>query len=77
VNCGPRSNFLYIAITCLLSRILLLFSTRYAHSFVYSKPVPHRKLGAKYLVMLCAGSALLLVEDTLTSIVNGALVGSY
>jgi hypothetical protein len=45
VNCGPRSNFLYIAITCLLyshyllSRILLLLSTRYAHSFVYSKPV--------------------------------------
>jgi hypothetical protein len=45
VNCGPWSNFLYIAITyllylhCLLSRILLLFSTRYAHSFVYSKPV--------------------------------------
>jgi hypothetical protein len=34
VNCGPRSNFLYIAITCLLyshcllSRILLLLSTR-------------------------------------------------
>jgi hypothetical protein len=45
VNCGPRSNFLYIAITyllyshCLLSRILLLLSTRYAHTFVYSKPV--------------------------------------
>jgi hypothetical protein len=27
------------------------------------------------LVVLCAGSALLLVEDALTSIVNGALVG--
>jgi hypothetical protein len=45
VNCGPRSNFLYIAITCLLysycllSRILLLLSTRYAHTFVYSKLV--------------------------------------
>jgi hypothetical protein len=45
VNCGPRSNFLYIAITCLLyshcllSRILLLLSTRYAHTFVCSKPV--------------------------------------
>jgi hypothetical protein len=45
VNCGPRSNFLYIAITCLLyshyllSLILLLLSTRYSHSFVYSKPV--------------------------------------
>jgi hypothetical protein len=38
VNCGPRSYFLYIAITCLLyshyllSRILLLLSTRYAHT---------------------------------------------
>jgi hypothetical protein len=45
VNYGPRSNFLYIAITCLLyshcllSRILLLLSTRYAHTFVYSKLV--------------------------------------
>jgi hypothetical protein len=40
-----RSNFLYIVTPfyyyshCLLSRILLLFSTRYAHTFVYSKPV--------------------------------------
>jgi hypothetical protein len=39
VICGPRSNFLYIDITCLLyshcllSRILLLLSTRYAHTF--------------------------------------------
>jgi hypothetical protein len=39
------SNFLYIAFTCLLnshcfvSRILLLLSTRYAHTFVYSKSV--------------------------------------
>jgi hypothetical protein len=45
VNCGPWSNLLYISITCLLysycllSRILLLLSTRYAHIFVYSKPV--------------------------------------
>jgi hypothetical protein len=45
VNCGPRSYFLYISITCLLyshcllSCILLLLSTRYAHSFIYSKPV--------------------------------------
>jgi hypothetical protein len=36
---------------------------------------PHRKLGAKYLVVLCAGSALLLVEDESTRIINGALVG--
>jgi hypothetical protein len=45
VNCGPRSNFLYIDIPCLLyshcllSRILLLLFTRYGHTFVYSKPV--------------------------------------
>jgi hypothetical protein len=32
-------------------------------------------LGAKFLVVLCAGFALLLVEDALTRIVNGALVG--
>jgi hypothetical protein len=32
-------------------------------------------LGAKYLVVLCAGSALLLAEDESTSVVNGALVG--
>jgi hypothetical protein len=35
---------------------------------------PHRKLGAKYLVVLCAGFALLLVEDAPTRIVNSALV---
>jgi hypothetical protein len=28
---------------------------------------PHRKLGTKYSVVLCAGSTLLLVEDALTS----------
>jgi hypothetical protein len=45
VNCGPWSNFLYIVtpfylyLHCLLSRILLLLSTRYDQSFVYSKPV--------------------------------------
>jgi hypothetical protein len=37
---------------------------------------PHRKLGAKFLVMLCAGFMLLLVEDTPTSILSGALVRS-
>jgi hypothetical protein len=35
----------------------------------------HRKLGAKYLVVLYAGSALLLGEDESTRIVNSALVG--
>jgi hypothetical protein len=32
-------------------------------------------LGTEYLVVLCAGSALLLAKDKSTSIVNGALVG--
>jgi hypothetical protein len=35
---------------------------------------PYRKLGSKFLVVLCAGSVLLLVEDALTSIIKGALV---
>jgi hypothetical protein len=30
---------------------------------------PHRKLGTKYLVVLCAGSTLLLAEDALTHFV--------
>jgi hypothetical protein len=37
---------------------------------------PHRKLGAKYLFVLCAGFTLLLGEDTLTSSLSGALVRS-
>jgi hypothetical protein len=76
VNCGPRSNFLYIAITVyyllayLHSCILLPFTTRYAQSFVYSKPVrltTSSKLGAKFLVVLCAGFTLLLGEEAPTS----------
>jgi hypothetical protein len=35
---------------------------------------PHRNLGTKYFIVLCAGSALLLVEDVSTSVVNGALL---
>jgi hypothetical protein len=43
VNCGPRSFFHHIAITCLLSRtvyftgILLLFSTRYTHNLCFKQ----------------------------------------
>jgi hypothetical protein len=43
VNCGPRSYFNHIAITCLLSRtvyftrILLLFSTRYTHNLCFKQ----------------------------------------
>jgi hypothetical protein len=43
VNCGPRSYFHHIAITYLLyshyllTRILLLFSTRYAHTLCFKQ----------------------------------------
>jgi hypothetical protein len=43
------------------------FTTRYAQSFVHSKPVrltTSSKLGAKFLVVLCAGFTLLLVKAT-------------
>jgi hypothetical protein len=42
------------------------FTTRYAQSFVHSKPVrltTSSKLGAKFLVVLCARSTLLLVKS--------------
>jgi hypothetical protein len=42
------------------------FTTRYAQSFVHSKPVrlpTSSKLGAKFLVVLCAGSTLLLMKS--------------
>jgi uncharacterized membrane protein len=50
--------------------ILLPFTTRYAQSFVYSKPVrltTSSNLGVKFLVALCAGSTLLLGEEAPTS----------
>jgi hypothetical protein len=56
------------------------FTTRYAQSFVHSKPVrltTSSKLGAKFLVVLFAGSMLLLVKSyTPTSGLSGALVRS-
>jgi hypothetical protein len=76
---------LYCYTVLLYSYCLLLlaycyhFTTRYAKFFVYSKPVrltPHRKLGAKYLFVLCAGFTLLLGEDTSTSSLSGTLVRS-
>jgi hypothetical protein len=76
VNYGPRSNFLYIAVTVyfyslyLHSCILLPITTRYAQSFIYSKPVrltTSSKLGAKFLVVLCVGSMLLLGEEAPTT----------
>jgi hypothetical protein len=77
VNCGPRSNFLYIVTPFHFTR------TAYFTSFIIILlpldtliPLftanqwdwqPHRKLGEKYLFVLCAGFTLLLGEDTSTS----------
>jgi hypothetical protein len=78
VNCGPRSNILYIAITCLL--LIVLFTLlAYYYCFPLDTLIPlftanqwdwqpHRKLGAKYLVVLCAGSILLLAKQSLDEV---------
>jgi hypothetical protein len=76
VNCGRRSYFLYIAITYLLYSHYILYShTIITFHSIRSYPLfqanwwdwqPHRKLGTKYLVVLWAGSMLLLAEDALT-----------
>jgi hypothetical protein len=73
VNCGSRSNFLYIVIPfyfyshCLLylHTIILLPLDTLNPLFTANRWdwQPHRKLGAKFLVMLCAGFTLLLVES--------------
>jgi hypothetical protein len=77
VNCGPQSNFLYIAILfyyyshCLLSCITIIQLPLDTLNPLFTANrwdwQPHRKLGAKFLVVLCAGFMLLLGEDTLTS----------
>jgi hypothetical protein len=77
VNCGPRSNFLYIAlpftllalftltcITIILLPLDMLIPLFTANRWDWQ---PHRKLGAKYLFVFCAGFTLLLGEDTPTS----------
>jgi hypothetical protein len=75
-------NFLYIAIIVyfyslyLHSCKLLPFTTRYAQSFVHSKPVRLKTsllVGTKYLGVLCAGSMLLLVKSYTLSVTK--LVG--
>jgi hypothetical protein len=76
VNCGPPSNFLYIAITVYFYSLCLL----YLHTITFYHSIrsilclqqtgfltPHCKLGAKFLVVLCAGSMLLLGEEAPTS----------
>jgi hypothetical protein len=75
VNCEPRSYFHHIAITYLLYSHYLIYShTSTIFHSIRSYPLfeanrwdwqPHRKLGAKYLVVLCAGSTLLLTKQSL------------
>jgi hypothetical protein len=75
LNYGPQYNFLYIALPfyyyslCLLSctTIILLPLNTLNHFFTANRWdwQPHRKLGAKFLVVLCAGFTLLLGEDML------------
>jgi hypothetical protein len=76
VNCGPRSYFHHIAITRLLYSHFLLYShTSTVFHSIHSYPLfqanrwdwqPYRKLGAKYLVVLCAGSVLQLASKAWT-----------
>jgi hypothetical protein len=72
VNCGPWSNFLYIAITIYFTHTVYFFTYYYYFSLDTLNPLftanqwdwqPHHKLGAKFLVVLCAGSTLLLVQS--------------
>jgi hypothetical protein len=77
VNCEPRSNFLYIALpfyyyslyllSCII--IILLPLDTLNPLFIANRWdwQPHRKLGAKFLVVLYASFTLLLGEDTPTS----------
>jgi hypothetical protein len=77
LNCGPRSNFLYIALLfyyyslCLLSCITIILLPLDMLNPLFTANrwdwQPHRKLGANFLVVLCAGFTLLLGEDTPTS----------
>jgi hypothetical protein len=77
VNYGPQSNFLYIALPfyiyshCLLFCITIILLPLDTLNPLFTANrwdwQPHRNLGAKFLVVLCAGFALLLGEDTLTS----------
>jgi hypothetical protein len=69
VNYGPRSYFLYIAITCLLySHTTIIFHSIRSYPLFQANGwdwQPHRKLGTKYLVVLCAGSTLPLAKQSL------------
>jgi hypothetical protein len=72
VDPGPISIILlspvYFTRTVYFTRILLLFSIRYAHSFVSSKPVrltTSSQVGNKVLGCVCVGSMLLLLKQSL------------
>jgi hypothetical protein len=71
----PFTIYLFYLHSCKL----LSFTTRYAQSFVYSKPVRLTTslwVGTKYLVVLCAGSTLLLVQSYTLDKFSGAIVQS-
>jgi hypothetical protein len=72
VNYGPRSNFLYIAIPFTFTRTIYILAYYYLLPLDTLNPLftanrwdwqPHHKLGIKFLVVLCAGSMLLLVQS--------------
>jgi hypothetical protein len=68
VNCGPWSYFHYIAITCLLySHTTIAFHSIRLYPLFQANRwdwQPYRKLGTKYLVVLCAGSTLQLAKQS-------------
>jgi hypothetical protein len=84
VNCGPQPNFLYIVTLFYFTRtvyftwitIILLPLDTLIPLFTTNRWdwQPHRKLGAKYLFMLCAGFTLLLGEEAPTSTTHQQVV---
>jgi hypothetical protein len=83
VNCGPRSNYLYIVtpfyftrtvyfacITIILLSLDTLIPLFTANWWDWQS---HRKLGTKYLFVLCAGFVLLLGEDMYTNKFSSAV----
>jgi hypothetical protein len=86
VNCGPRSNFLYIALPfyfyphCLLSCILLSYyqSIRSILCLQQTGEIDNLIVSWEQSTCLCcAGFTLLLGESTPISSLSGALVRSF
>jgi hypothetical protein len=71
----PFTFYLFYLYSCKL----LSFTIRYAQFFVYSKPVRLTTslwVGTKYLVVLCAGCTLLLVQSYTLDKFSSAIVQS-